>query len=95
MSRGLFLQRGRGGEEERTYMITNGEYPPAYINIKPEFLVRSFVCVLGIQALTGLVDSEGRVDVRAEVPGVDVGVTAEGGVHDVWLGGVEVDLEDG
>ena len=25
----------------------------------------------------------------AEVPGVDVGVTAEGGVHDVWLGVVK------
>ena len=24
-----------------------------------------------------------------------MGVTAEGGVHDVWLGGVEVDLEGG
>ena len=37
-------------------------------------------------AWTGLVDREGGVEVGAEVPGVDVGVTGEGGVHDMWLG---------
>ena len=48
-------------------------------------MVRSFAFVPAVMVWTGLVDREGEVDVGAEVPGVDVGVTAEGGVHDVWL----------
>ena len=73
-------------------MITISKYASAYIDIEPEILVRSFVFVLGAMTLTGLLDRE-RVDVGAEVLGVDVGVTEEGVVHDLWLDRVEVDLE--
>ena len=71
-------------------MITNSK--PAYVGAEPELLVHSFVFVLGVVTLTGLVDREGGVDVGAEVPGADVGVTVEGGVHDLWLGRGEMDL---
>ena len=74
-------------------MITNSKYASAYVGVEPELLVRSFIFVLGVMTLTGLVDREGGVDVGVEVPGADVGVTTEGGVHDPWLGRVEVDLE--
>ena len=49
-------------------------------------MVRLFVFVWAVMAWTGLVDHKGGVKVGPEVPGVDVGVTAEGGVHDMWLG---------
>ena len=71
------------GKRLITYVITNTKHAPAYIDIEPEFLVCSFVFVLCVMKLTGLVDREGGVDVGVEVPGVDVGVMAEGGVHNV------------
>ena len=80
----LVLFRGEGREEKRpTYVINNDKHAPAYIDVKPElWFIHLFLLCLEVDR----VDHEG---------GFDVGVMAEGGVHNVWLSGVEVDLEGG
>jgi len=85
------VEEGDGSE-----MITNGKDAPAYINVEPDFLVCSLV-LGGVVTWTrsGLVGREGGLDVGAEVPGVDIGLAAKGGIHDVGLGGIEVDLGGG
>ena len=74
-------------------MITNSKYASAYIDVEPELLVRSFLFVLGVMTLAALVSREVGVDIGVEVPGADVGVTTEGGVHDLWLGTISLFLQ--